>query len=91
MEENFIYEFPAKRHLKSNQHMGILHAVSNCERATFNHGLSHSEVDWGDPKEEPTKHGPSLMKVDWERKILNCTSSGCILMEVDWEGKLKLN
>ena len=71
--------------------MGILHAFSNCVRATFNHGLSPSEVDWGDPKGEPTKHGPSLMEVDWERKILYYTSSGCMLMEVDWGGKLKLN
>ena len=76
--------------------MGILHVFSNCVRATVNHGLSPSEVDWGDPKEEPTKHGPSLMEVDWERKILNYTSSnytssGCMLMEFDWGGKLKLN
>ena len=28
--ETFIYEYPTKRHLKSNQHMDILHAVSNC-------------------------------------------------------------
>ena len=48
--------------------MGILHAFSNCVNATFNHGLSPSEVDWGDSKGEPTKHGPSLMEVDWERK-----------------------
>ena len=38
----------------------------------FNHGLSPPEVDWGDPKREPTKHGP------------NYTLSGCMLMEVDW-------
>ena len=49
--------------------MGIFCAFSNCVRATFNHGLSLSEVDWGDPKGGPTKHGPSLMEVDWERKI----------------------
>ena len=43
--ENFIYEYPSKRHTKSNQHMGILHvfnksnqhmgtlhAFSNCVR-----------------------------------------------------------
>ena len=24
--ENFIYEYPSKRHTRSNQHMGILHA-----------------------------------------------------------------
>ena len=85
--ENSIYEYPSKMHIKSNQHMGILHALtkpnqhlvilhvfSNCVRPTFSHGLSPSEVDWGDPKGEPTKHGP------------NYTSSGCMLMEVDWEG-----
>ena len=72
--------------------MGILHAFSNCVRATFNHGLSPSEVDWGDPKGEPTKHGPSLMEFDWGDKVkLNYSSSGCMLMEVDWGGKLKLN
>ena len=61
--ENFRYEYHSKRHTKSNQHMGILyafsksnqhmgilHALSNCVRETFNHGLSPSEVDWGDPK-----------------------------------------
>ena len=79
--ENFIYEYPSKRHTKSNEHMdilhvfsksnqhmgilhafsksnqhtGILHAFSNCVRETFNHGLSPYEVDWGDPKGEPTK------------------------------------
>ena len=45
-------------------------------KCNTNHGLSLSEVDWGDPKAEPTKHGPSLMEVDWERKIkLNYTSN----------------
>ena len=58
--------------IKSNQHMDILHAFSNCVREMFNHGLSPPEVDWGDPKREPTKHGP------------NYTLSGCMLMEVDW-------
>ena len=56
--ENFKYEYPSKRHIKSNQHMGILHAFSKSnqhigilhafsisEKATFNHGLSPSEVD----------------------------------------------
>ena len=71
--------------------MGILHAFSNCVRVTFNDGLSPSEVDWGDPKQEPTKHGPSLMEVDWGGKLkLNYTSSGCMLMEVDWGGNHKL-
>ena len=110
--ENFIYEYPTKRHLKSNQHMDILHAVSNCPtkrhiksnqhmcilhafsncvRATFNHVLSPSEVDWGDPQGEPTKHGLSLMEVDWGRKMLNYTSSGSMVMEVDWGGNLLIN
>ena len=87
--ENFIYEYPSKRHTKSNQHMGILHvfsmsnqhmgilhAFSNCVRETFNHGLSPPKVDWGDPKGEPTK-------------MLKHTSSGNMLMEVDWGDKLK--
>ena len=55
--------------------MGILHSFSNCVRETFN----PSEVEWGDPKGEPTKHG------------LNYTSSGYMLMEVDWGGKLIVN
>ena len=80
--ENFIYEYPKKGYIKSNQNMGILHAFSNCVRAAFNHGLSPSEIDWGDPKGGPTEHGPSLMEVHWERKMLNYTSSGCMLMEV---------
>ena len=64
--------------IKSNQHMDILHAFINYVRATFNHGLSPSEVDWGDPKGEPTK-------------MFRYTSSGCVLMEVDWGGKLIVN
>ena len=79
--------------------MDILHAFINCVRETFNHGLSPSEVDWGDPKGEPTKHGPNytsggcmLMEVDWGVKLnLNYTSCGCMLMEVDWRGKLIVN
>ena len=74
--ENFIYEYPTKRHIKSNQHMDILHEFSNCVRETSNHGLTPSEVDWDDPKWEPTKHGP------------NHTSNVYMLMEVDWGGKL---
>ena len=74
--DNSIHEYPTKRHIKSNQHMGILHEFSNCVRETSNHGLSPSEVDWGDPKGEPTKHGP------------NYTSNVYMLMEVDWGGKL---
>ena len=58
--------------------MDTLHAFSNCVRETFNYGLSPSEVDWGDPKGEPTK-------------MLKYTSSGNMLMEVDWGGKLIIN
>ena len=99
-----ICEYLTKRHIKSSQHMGILHAFSksnqhmgihhafsNCVNATSNHGLSPSEVDWGDPKREPTKHGPSLMEVDLGRKMLNYTSSGCMLMEVDGGHKLRVS
>ena len=46
--------------------MCILHAFSK-------------EVDWGDPKGEPTKHGPIY------------TSSECMLMEVDWGDKHRVN
>ena len=38
--------------IKSNQHMDILHAFINYVRVTSNHGVSPSEVDWGDPKGE---------------------------------------
>ena len=55
---------------KPNQHMGTPHAFSNCVRETFNHGLSPSEVDWGDRKGEPTK-------------MLKYTSSGNMLMQFD--------
>ena len=51
--------------IKSNQHWGILHAFNNLVKPTFNHGLSPSEVDWGDLKGELTK-------------MVNYTSSGCI-------------
>ena len=71
--------------------MGILHAFSNSVREKFNHGLSPSDVDWGDPKGEPTKHGPSLFEADWERRMLNYTTCGCMLTEVDWGGKLRAN
>ena len=70
--------------------MGIYHEFSNCVRETSNHGLSPSEVDWGDPKGEPTKHGPNytsnvyvLLEVDWGGKI-NCTSYRCS-MAADWQ------
>ena len=97
--ENFIYEYSSKMHIKSTQHMGILHAFSNNVRETFNHGLSPSEVEWGDPKGEPTKHGPNytssgymLMEVYWGGKLKhNYTSCGCMLMEVDQGGKLIIN
>ena len=36
--------------IKLNQHMDILHAFINYVRATSNHGLSPSGVDWGNPK-----------------------------------------
>ena len=93
--ENFIYEYPSKSCTKSDQHVGILHAFSKCVREPFNHGLSPSEVDWGDPKGEPTKilkhtsSGNMLMEVDWGGNLKhNYTSSGPMLMEVDWGGKL---
>ena len=53
--------------------MGTHHTFNNCIRETFIHGLSPSEVDWGDAIDVPTKHGP------------NYTSNGCMLMDVDWE------
>ena len=81
--------------IKSNQHMDILHAFINYVRATFNHELSTSEVDWGDPKGEFTEilkytsNGCMLMEVNWGGKIkLINTSCGYLLMEVDWGGKL---
>ena len=93
--ENFIFEYSTKRHIKSNQHMDILHEFSNCVRETFNHGLSPSEVDWDDPKGEPTKmlkhtsSGNMLMEVDWGGNLKNnYVSSGSMLKKVDWGGKL---
>ena len=89
---------PLKDAHQVNQHMGILHAFSNCVRATFNHGLSPSEVDWGDPKGEPTimlKYRSSeciIMEVDCIGNLkLNYTSCGCMLMEADRGGKLIIN
>ena len=83
---------------KPNQHMGTFHTFSNCVRETFNHGLSLSEVDWGDHRGEPTemlKHkssGNMLMEVDWGGNLKNnYTSCGSMLMEVDWGGKLLIN
>ena len=80
-----------KHFIKSNQHLDILHAFINYVRATFNHGFSPSEVDWGDPKGDLTKmsrytsSGCMLMEVDWGGKVnLNYTSSKYMLMEVDW-------
>ena len=57
--------------------MDIPHAFINYVKATFNHGLRPSEVDWGDPKGELTE-------------ILNYTLNGCMLTEVDCGGNLKL-
>ena len=94
--ENFIHEYPKSwRHIKSNQNMGTHHTFNNCVRETFNHGLSPSEVDWGDAMDLPIKHGPNytsngciLMDVDWGDKLkLKYTSYGCMLMEIDWGGK----
>ena len=64
--------------------MDTPHAFSNNVKATLNHRLSLSEVDWGDPKGESTKHGPSLMEVDWGRKLMVNHRSECMLSEVDW-------
>ena len=78
--------------------MSILQAFSNCVRETLNHGPSPSEIDWGDPKGEPTrmlKHtssGNMLMEVEWGGNLKhNYTSSGSMLMEVDWGDKLIIN
>ena len=109
--ENFIHENPSKRHIKSNQDMGILHAFSksnqdmgilhsfsNCVRETFNHGLRPSEVDWDDPKGEPTKmlkntsNGNMFIEVYWGGNLkLSYTSTGSMLMEVNWGSKLIIN
>ena len=57
-----------------------------------NHGLSLSEVDFGDIKRETTKHRPSLMEVDLGGgNEPNYTSSRCMLMQADWGGKLRVN
>ena len=84
--ENSIYEYPSKMHIKSNQHMGILHAFSNCVRETFNHGLSPLDVDWGGKlKLNYTSCGCMVMEVDWGGKLKhNYISCGYMLMEVDW-------
>ena len=63
--------------------MDTTHAFSNYVKATLNHGLSLSEVDWGDPKGESTKYGPMLMEVDWGGKLMVNHSSECMLSEVD--------
>ena len=70
----------------------------NYVRATFNHGLSPSEVDWGDLKGELTEmlkytsNGCMVMEVDWGGNLkLIYTSCGCMLMEVDWGDKLIVN
>ena len=58
--DNFIHEYPKSwRHIKSNQNMGTHHTFNNYVRGKFNHGLSHSEIDWGDTIDVPIKHGPN--------------------------------
>ena len=65
--------------------MDTHHAFSNHVNAALNHGLSLSEVDWGDPKGEATKHGSSLMEVDWGGKFKpNHITSECMLSDIDW-------
>ena len=54
-----IYEYLAKRHIKSNQHMYNPHAFSNYVKTTFNNGLSLSEADLSHLIRETTKHGSS--------------------------------
>ena len=94
--ENFIHEYPKSwRHIKSNQNMDTHHTSNNCIWETLNHGLSPSEIDWGNAidvaiKHEPnyTSNGCTLMEVHWGDKLkLNYTSYGCMLMEIDWGGK----
>ena len=66
--------------------MDTPHAFSNHVKETLNHGLSLSEVDWGDLKRETTKYGSSLMQAAWGGKLEpNHTTSECLLSEVDWE------
>ena len=75
--------------------MGTHHTFNSCVRVTFNHGLSPSEIDWGDAIDIPIKHGTNytpngctLKKVDWGDKLkLNYTTYGYMLMEKDWGGK----
>ena len=72
--------------------MDTPHAFRNYVKATLNHGLCLSEVDWGFLKRELTRHGPRLMELDWGGKLKpNHISSGCMLSEVDWGGKLGVN
>ena len=70
-----MHVYDTNRNIKSSQHICIPHVSSNSVRETFNNGLNPSEVDWGDPRGEPTNH----------------TSSGHMLNKVNWGGKLKLN
>ena len=46
--------------------MDTPHAFSTYLKTTLNHGLNHSEVNWGDLKRESTRHEPNLMKVTGE-------------------------
>ena len=94
--ENFICEYPSERHTKSNQHMGILHvfsksnqhmgvlhAFSNCVRETFNHGLSPSEIDWDNPKGEPTKCSSIHQVETCSWKLTGEATSSIITPQVD--------
>ena len=69
--------------------MGTHNTFNNCVRETFNHGLSPSEVDWGNAHgPNYTSNGCIIMEVDWGDKLkFNYTSYGCMLMEIDWGGK----
>ena len=48
------------------------------------HGLSLSEVDWGDLKKGTPKYGVSLMEGNWGGKIEGNHRSECMLSEFDW-------
>ena len=69
--ENSVYEYPTKRYIKSNQHMGILHVFSNCVRATFNHGLSPQKLTGVIPKENLQNMDPASWKLTGKEKRLD--------------------
>ena len=71
--ENFIYEYPSKRHIKSNQHMGILHAFSNCVRATFNHGPFHQKLTGVIKKDYLQNMDPASWKLTGEANSSSTT------------------